>query len=83
MCPFHRALGKMEYLRRDRLSEREILYVRVFFTLICEVSRFGQLCFWEKGGEGDTAGQGLGVVEGAIERKGCTWLIREVDYLQW
>jgi len=40
--------------------------------LICEVSRFGQLCFWEKGGEGDTAGQGLGVVKGAIERKGCT-----------
>ena len=73
----------MEYLTKDRLSEGVIGYVRVFFTLICEVSRFGQLCFWEKGGEGDTAGQGLGVVEGAIERKGCTWLIREVDYLEW
>ena len=77
-CAWKNGISEERYL-----SEREIVYVRVFFTLICEVSRFGQLCFWEKGGEGDTAGQGLGVVEGAIERKGCTWLIREVDYLQW
>ena len=77
-CAWKNGISEERYL-----SEREIVYVRVFFTLICEVSRFGQLCFWEKGGEGDTAGQGLGVVEGAIERKGCTWLIREVDYLEW
>ena len=77
-CAWKNGISEERYL-----SEREIVYVRVFFTLICEVSRFGQLCFWEKGGEGDTAGQGLGVVEGAIERKGCTWLMREVDYLEW